>query len=176
NWGTSGDWGCWAVVGGNPNEETADINFINNYSIAGANTTTTTARNTAMSSNFDTSRIYQSGNLIDSDRNTTRNGVNTGWNMFGGTYTQMPSPFPIDPTSAITTTDPNTAYLQILYKVGASLTRDSADLRAINYVRYQTGSIINYPTNAGGFPVVGSAPAPKDTDGDGMPDYWENVV
>jgi pectate lyase len=176
NWGTAGDWGCWGVVGGNPNEETVDINFINNYSIAGANTSTTTARNAALSSNFDTSRIYQSGNLIDSDRNTVRNGVNTGWAMFRGTYIQMASPFPIDPANAIATTDANTAYLNVLYKVGASLARDSADLRAVNYVRYQTGSIINLPTQVGGFPTLNSAPAPKDTDGDGMPDYWEMAV
>src|SRR5205807_6279026 len=105
-----------------------------------------------------------------------RNGVNTGWSMFRGTYAQMPTPFPIDPTNAVTTTDPNTAYLQILYKVGASLVRDSADLRAINYVRYQTGSIINLPSQVGGFPVVNSGPVPLDTDGDGMPDYWETAA
>jgi pectate lyase len=173
NWGTSGDWGCWAVVGGNPNEETVDVNFINNYSIAGTNASSSTARNTAMSSNFATSRIYQSGNLIDSDRNTVRNGANTGWSMFRGTYTQMVSPFPIEPTNAITTTDATTAYVNVLYKAGASLARDSADVRAFNYVRYQTGSIINFPAQVGGFPTLTNAPAAKDTDSDGMPDYWE---
>ena len=173
NWGTSGDWGAWGVVGGNPNEERVDINFINNYSIAGANTTTTTTRNTALSSNFDTTRIYQSGNLIDSDRNTVRNGANTGWSMFRGTYTQMGSPFPIAATNAITTTDPTTAYYFVLNKAGASLIRDAADARTANNVRYQTGSIITSPTSVGGWPTLNSTKAPKDTDNDGMPDYWE---
>ena len=45
-------------------------------------------RNTAMSSNFATSRFYQSGNLIDSDRDGTLDGTNTEWGMFRGTYTQ----------------------------------------------------------------------------------------
>ena len=52
NWGGQGDWGGWAVVGGNPNEETLDENFINNYYIAGPSTPSTTARTTAVSSNF----------------------------------------------------------------------------------------------------------------------------
>lgn len=176
NWGTSGDWGGWGVVGGNPNEETVDLNFVNNYSIAGTNTSTTTARNTALSSNFDTTRIYQSGNLIDSDRNLVRNGTNTGWSMFRGTYIQMASPFPIDPTNAITTTDATTAYYYVLNKAGASLVRDAVDTRTVNNVRYQKGAIITDPGSVGGWPTLNLTTAPKDTDGDGMADYWERAV
>ena len=121
NWGTAGDWGCWGVVGGNPNEETLDINFINNYAVAGANTTGSAngapRASAALTSNFATTRIYQSGNLIDSDRNAIRNGTNAVWSNFRGTYVQMPSLFAIDPTNAISATDANTAYLQVLYLV-----------------------------------------------------------
>ena len=176
NWGTSGDWGAWGVVGGTPNEEYVDLNFVNNYSIAGTNTSTSTARNTALSSNFGTTRIYQSGNLIDSNRNTIRDGLNTGWSMFRGTYTQMPSPFPIPASNAITTTDPTTAYYFVLNRAGASLVRDAVDLRTVNHVRYQTGTIITSPTSVGGWPTLNSTKAPNDTDADGMPDFWERAV
>ena len=114
NWGTQGDWGSWGVVGGNPNEETLDENFINNYMIAGPNTSTTTARNTAISSNYATSRFYQSGNLIDSDRDGTLDGADTGWGMFRGTYTKMTSPFAIDPAKAVTTQSALDAYNSVL--------------------------------------------------------------
>ncbi len=176
NWGTAGDWGAWGVVGGNPNEETVDLNFVNNYSIAGTNTTTTTTRNAALSSNFATTRIYQFGNLIDSDRDTSRDGVNTGWGMFRGTYTQMAVPFPIESSNAITTTDATTAYFHVLNKAGAGLVRDPVDIRTVNNVRYQKGAIINDPGSVGGWPTLKSAKAPRDTDGDGMADFWERAV
>ena len=176
NWGTSGDWGGWAVVGGNPNEEAVDFNFIGNYSIAGPNTTTTTAQRAALSSNFATSRIYQFGNLIDTNRNTIRDGANTGFGMIRGTYTQMASPFPIAASNAITTTDAVTAYYQVLSGAGANLVRDTSDLRAVNNVRYQTGSIITTNTQVGGWPTLAPGTGPKDSDGDGMADYWELAV
>ncbi len=173
NWGTAGDWGAWGVIGGTPNTETVDLNFVNNYSIAGTNTTTTTAQNTALSSNFDTTRVYQSGNLIDSDRDAIRDGTNTGWAMFRGTYTQMISAFSIEPTNAITTTDATTAYFYVLNKSGANVVRDSVDLRAVVSVRDQTGRIINETAEVGDWPALNSQAPPKDTDRDGLPDYWE---
>ena len=121
NWGTQGDWGGWGVVGGSDNEETLDENFINNYSIAGPNTTTTTTRNTAISSNFATSRFYQSGNLIDSNRNGVLDGTNTEWGMFRGTYTKMTSPFPIDADKAVTTESAADAYANVLDNAGSEL-------------------------------------------------------
>ena len=61
--------------------------------------------------------------------------------------------------------------------------RDSVDTRIIEEVRtgtatyggiWGTGSgIIDSQTDVGGWPTLHSAPAPKDTDHDGMPDDWE---
>ena len=71
----------------------------------------------------------------------------------------------------------------VLEKVGCSLVRDAVDERIINEVRTGTvtykGSnsgipgIIDSQEDAGGWPVLKSLPAPKDTDRDGMPDAWE---
>lgn len=178
NWGTQGDWGAWGVVGGTPNEEFLDENYINNYSIAGPNTTSTTARNTAISSNYATSRFYQSGNYLDSDRDGTLDGTNTGWSMFRGTYTQMTTPFPIDPAKEVTTESALDAYNNVLNFAGANFpVRDAVDTRVIGNVRNQTGAIINRMSDLGGFPTAAypttARAAGYDTDLDGMPNAWE---
>jgi hypothetical protein len=181
NWGSDGDWGGWAVVGGNPNEETLDENFINNYYIAGPSTPSTSGRRTtAQSSNFATSRVYQSGNLIDSDVDHTLDGTNTGWSMFRGTFTQMPSAFLIAADKEVTTQSALDAYGSVLNSVGAIYpVRDPTDTRVIAGVQSQTGTIINNMTGVpgGAFPTADypttARPAGYDTDRDGMPNTWE---
>lgn len=181
NWGTQGDWGAWGVVGSSDNEETLDENFINNYSIAGPQTSTTTTRNTAISSNFLTSRFYQSGNIIDSNRNGAVDGMDTGWGMFRGTYTKMTTPFPIAPEKAVTTESAIDAYNNVLDDAGATFpVRDAVDTRIIAGVRNQTGAIINNMAAIGGFPTAAyptiARPAGYDTDQDGMPNAWELLM
>ena len=183
NWGTQGDWGGWGVVGGDPNEEYLDENFINNYYIAGPNSNSlfnSMYRNTAVSSNFATSRFYQSGNLIDSDRDGTLDGTNTEWGMFRGTYTKMTAPFAIDPAKAVTTESAADAYASVMKNVGANFPiRDAVDTRVIAGVANQTGRIINTMTDIGGFPTGAyptiSRPIDFDTDLDGMPNIWEEM-
>jgi pectate lyase len=184
NWGTQGDWGAWGVVGGNPNEEYLDENFINNYSIAGPNSNSifnSMYRNTAMSSNFATSRFYQSGNLIDSDRDGVLDGTNTEWGMFHGTYTKVTTaPFPIDPTKAVTTESAANAYASVIKNVGANFpVRDAVDTRVIAGVTSQTGRLINTMSDIGGFPTSAYPTETRatgfDTDQDGMPNIWEEM-
>jgi pectate lyase len=180
NWGTQGDWGTWGVVGGGTHEERLNENFINNYSIAGPDTSTSTARNAAISSNEAFSNFWQAGNLIDSNVNHTLDGTDTGWSMFRGTYTKSPSLFPIDPDKAVTTESALDAYGHVLESVGAIYpVRDPTDTRVIAGVRSQTGAIINTMAGVpgGAFPTAdyptASRPAGYDTDRDGMPNTWE---
>ncbi|HEY1342742.1 MAG TPA: hypothetical protein VGF59_34805 [Bryobacteraceae bacterium] len=66
------------------------------------------------------------------------------------------------------------AYQDVLDRVGAVRpARDAVDARLIDEVRKNSGRIINSQKGVGGWPVYRAAAAPKDTDGDGMPDDWE---
>jgi hypothetical protein len=67
------------------------------------------------------------------------------------------------------------AYEQVLVRAGASLSRDAVDARVINDVRQHQGRLIDSQDQVGGWPTLQSLPAPKDTDGDGMPDAWETA-
>jgi hypothetical protein len=64
----------------------------------------------------------------------------------------------------------------ILQFAGASLSRDTVDGRVIGDVRARSGRIIDDVSDTPGWPVLGSLPAPVDSDGDGMPDEWEDSV
>ncbi|WP_225444199.1 pectate lyase family protein [Echinicola arenosa] len=72
------------------------------------------------------------------------------------------------------------AYEKVLTKVGASLYRDQVDRRVVNEVRSGISTlgkhgngIIDSQSDVGGWPLLKSKKAPKDSDQDGMPDVWE---
>jgi pectate lyase len=68
------------------------------------------------------------------------------------------------------------AYTLVLARAGATVpARDEVDVNVIRSVRFGTGTIIDSPDDVGGWPDYGevSRPAGWDTDGDGMPDWWE---
>ena len=63
----------------------------------------------------------------------------------------------------------------VLAKAGASRIRDAVDLVIVAGVRDTSGRIIDTQDDMGGWPMLKSTPAPKDTDRDGMPDAWERA-
>ena len=75
------------------------------------------------------------------------------------------------------------AYETVLTKAGCSLHRDAIDTRIVEEVRNgtytykgskgSTNGLIDSPSDVGGYPILNSTEAPKDTDRDGMPDEWE---
>jgi len=84
------------------------------------------------------------------------------------------------PASAVPITQHSAeqAYELVLAQAGATLPeRDPVDKRIINMVRIGKptfgNGIIDTPSNVGGWPEYNSAPAPIDSDHDGMPDAWE---
>ena len=178
NWGNDGDWGGWGCIG---SEEKLDTNYVNNYAIAGPNTVRRNMWSPDVSLYIQSSeslatRVYQSGNKIDSDRDGTLDGADTGWAMFRGTRTQMTSAFSIPTANAITTQTADQAYASLIDGAGATpWNRDEVDTRVIGSVVNQNGSIIDSQTQVGGLPDLGVTyrPAGFDSDGDGMPNYWE---
>ena len=200
--------------------EYVNVNYVGNYVIAGPATPAGQSSNTAYTMDvssfyrFATNsmiatpkdpvalQIYQAGNVIDSNHNATRDGVDTGWGMFlasDGVTTRPYPDFNYGPNSAlpaksatafnypaVTTQSAANGYDQVMNYVGNWWwNRDSIDARII-------GNVQNNTQPAGGIPatapvpselaLVTSAawptppttrPANWDTDHDGMPDEWE---
>jgi hypothetical protein len=88
-------------------------------------------------------------------------------------------------SSNVTTHTAETAYQKVLDYAGACLVRDAVDKRIITDVSAgiatftnggngSTNGIIDTQTAVDGWPELKPLPAPTDTDGDGMPDIWED--
>jgi hypothetical protein len=164
------DWGQYAGSGG-LDDEHIRLNYVGNYLLAGPSTILSQLGHAFVHYSTDT-RVYQQGNLIDSNRDGQLNGVNTGWSMFSNVYTAelIRFDFPLVPTL-----DAPSAYQSVLAEVGASHARDEVDWRIIGQVTGQTGGIISNPTEVGGYPVLENITPPLDSDGDGMADWWEDL-
>ncbi len=151
------------------------LNYVNNYLVVGPATTQNPPRAFASNGTITPSscQIYQSGNLIDTNKNGVLDGFDKGWASFSGSFTTNLTrlPFP-----QVTTDSATSAYVRVLSSVGSSLVRDAVDARIISNVIQNTGTIINSQTAVGGWPTVNSLPAPTDTDQDGMPDFWETAL
>ena len=82
------------------------------------------------------------------------------------------------PMEPVTTTSPQQAFDDVLASAGASFPkRDTIDRRIISDVLNRTGHSIDSLDSQpeGGWPLLASAPAPTDSDKDGMPDEWERA-
>ncbi len=174
------DWGTDASYSGPANEGTTKINYIGNYLVAGP-TTPVAKRNRAFNGGSISTLIYQTGNVIDGNLNGIHDGTDTDWAMFVGLYTQsnvllrLEKEKQIDVAQlAVTPESAGSAYTRILASGGDSKFRDAVDTRIANQLMNETGTQIDSQTQVGGFPMLNSMPAPIDTDGDGMPDSWEN--
>ena len=67
------------------------------------------------------------------------------------------------------------SYTRVLATAGASRSRDSVDTAVIAGVRDRTGHQIDSQREMGGWPVLATGKAPRDSDRDGMPDAWERA-
>jgi len=174
-------------------QETANINYVGNYLIAGPNTASNADRAFSVDKNTDTS-IYQTGNFIDPDdapggsaADGVVDGADNGWSMFAvstpvtdQTLTELASPVAVPPVTTQTAPD---AYNQVVDYVGNFWwNRDQIDSRVISNVVDFTGpsaigpsspdsSELAYVTNA----ATTTRAAGWDTDNDGMPNYWEEA-
>jgi hypothetical protein len=123
-------------------------------------------------------RMYIAGNHVDaSPARTADNWQAVRYTGKGKTVQEkdVRSETPMA-TPAVTTQSAREAFETVLAEAGATLpARDAVDLRVVGDVRRGTGAVVNYETDipeAGRWQTYHSLPAAKDSDGDGIPDYW----
>ncbi|MCP3732495.1 pectate lyase [Sphingomonas sp. MG17] len=141
----------------------AQYNFVDNAYVAGPQSTKPIAFH---ESNM-LARAYFAGNSMNGTVPADQWSLVTGVSPLG--Y-RLSKPVEVAPVA----TDPAmSAYARVLAKAGASKARDAVDTRVIAGVRVRTGHLIDSQSEVGGWPELKSAPPPRDSDGDGMPDDWE---
>ena len=193
------------IAGADSTLQPMNMNYAGNYLIAGPVTPSTATRSTAFYKENNTSplavSVWQSGNLIDSNTNTTRDGTDTGWNMFKQLTSGSVGPWAEGDKAASrfafpasTPDSAEVAYAKAIGQVGAlPWARSTTDQRLVNDVLNYTGfAPVTAPPPAEwnaiiGAPVV-TRPANWDTEiipgnyfgtttprppGDGMPTWWE---
>ncbi|GAA5187082.1 hypothetical protein GCM10023322_34610 [Rugosimonospora acidiphila] len=144
--------------------------FVGNYFITGPRTTSAGNAYYQMGNQA----VYNSGNLLDSNRDGSLNGSTLG---LGGGATALAGPWsPL--TSGIPTTSAASAYANVVAHSGA-LPRDQVDTKVMADVTSLggAGDLWSHQTATGlgndGYGTISGATAPTDTDRDGMPDSWE---
>lgn len=190
NWGNYGNTyghtesGDAYIMGGD-SAGTSDVNIINNYFIGGPNTSNSVS--TPFNRGNAGFSLYGPGNYFDNNRNGVLDGTLVPQDLSG---------FPVEDLSSIKSTPydypmknptltAQDAYDKILLSVGASYpTRDQVDNLMISdlmskgttatymYDRSSFAKQFGFINNGAGH--VYGAPAPLDTDNDGMPDAWED--
>jgi hypothetical protein len=87
--------------------------------------------------------------------------------------TVVAKPFTAPPVRTVSAEE---AYKMVLEGVGATVpVRDPVDARIVAEVRNGSGGVVNSQKQVGGWPEYKSGAAPKDSDGDGIPDDWEKA-
>lgn len=121
--------------------------------------------------------FYLSGNI-----GTARSATDPEWRV-GVSYTADPlsegfrqlTPWPVEIPLPRQTMTASLAS-QIVADSGASApVRDSVDQRIIDSYTAETGTVPDTVSYPGDWPVYSSVAPALDSDGDGMPDYWEEV-
>lgn len=191
NWGNYGNTYAHtqsgeAYIMGGDSAGASYANIINNYFIGGPNT------NSAVSTPFSVGNanfnLYGSGNYFDNNKNGVLDGTLVPQDLTGypvGDLTAIQSTSYDYPMKNPTLTA-QAAFNNIVSGVGASYpVRDQVDQLMISdlsskgtaatYVYVQTDLSTQFGFTNGGAGHIYGAPAPLDTDNDGMPDAWETA-
>lgn len=168
------NWGFNSAYGG----EAGNQNLVANYYKYGP---ASKHRDRIVEPWDDKSRWYIAENFVFGSPEITAD------NWDGGVQPKEMQPVKLDTALAVpevVTQRAQEAYQLVLANAGAMLPkRDSVDLRIVAEVRSGTATyrgiygpgIIDSQTEAGGWPVLQSAPPPADHDQDGMLDKWEQA-
>lgn len=198
NWGYNSCYGGEGQQLGNEKFNFSEFNIVANYYKPGPATIPGEVSYRIANPSFrnetnDFGKWYITENIIEGNADVS----NDNWD--GGVQTEisfekikLDNPWPSMPIYQQTAEE---SYQVVIENAGAILPkRDAIDTRIIKEVRggYATFEgmsyknehqvvdsnkicgIIDTQNDVGGWPVLKSDPAPKDTDHDGMPDYWED--
>jgi pectate lyase len=178
------NWGSNNVYAG----EGGTYNIVNNYYKPGPETKKNVQSrivNPFKNERIPYGKFYVDGNYVDGFPEVTAANWK-GVQMDKGTEADAQQAKLAQPFAAISVTTHSAAqaYELVLQHAGASFRRDTLDQRIINNVRNRTGRFIDvqggfphgtpYSQSAIAWPALKALPAPKDSDGDGMPDDWES--
>jgi pectate lyase len=149
--------------------------LVNNYFVAGP--ATHRPSNCFFQVNTD-QFFYATGNLLDANKDGKLNGASVSP---GESVSILKSPHFAMP-GKLPTTDALTALRVVLSDAGCSLQRDALDRRTIEEVLSfgKSGFIRTNQMQSGlsncGYGTLAGGASPADSDGDGMPDYYENAL
>lgn len=167
------NWGDFGTVISKPSP--TYINLINNWHINGPN-----SNKTRYPLNIGTTTIAYVRNNINVKRPNTASSewsaigtMNTPFNSIASASSQSLVPFDY-PLKDYPTVNVTTVLDNLAKSVGAFV-KDAVDTRIITNIYNRTGSLINDPSEVGGYPVLQQVTRPNnyDSDGDGMEDAWE---
>jgi len=156
------------------------LNWLDNYYKSGPSTPASLRGEMFQFVHSRESRMYARGNIVDGVPAATADNwqavrYGKGLTPEDEKVLRVNQPFPAPPMPRQSAA---AAYAAVLAEAGATLpSRDSVDLRIINDVLHGTGRIIEKETDLpldDRWPNYHSFPAPADSDGDGLPDYWED--
>lgn len=161
------NWGTGSGYSGR-DEDHVVINYVGNYLKPGPSTPPA-SRGTGFLPGSPQTRMYVEGNYRHGEPRDHRD----VWRVIDPQrgVTRLAAPAMVPPVS---TDDVHRAYVRVLEEAGATLpVRDRIDARIVQGIRDDTGRIISRISEVGGWITHPPAPAPPDTDLDGMPDEWE---
>ena len=167
NWGSGGGY-----IPAGDSAGLSYTNVIGNYFIGGPNSGIGTSPFKTGNANYS---LYHAGNFQDLNLNGSLDGTAVTDASFP-TLTLVPTPFNYPAPATLLTAEQ--AYAHILANAGASLHRDHADSVMLGELASAgtLGAQIFNESEIGGVGTVAGGVAAKDTDGDGMPDWWEEAA
>lgn len=157
------------IIGGHSSAQHYQ-DVINNYFITGPNSGSS---NKYFDQWTETDHLYSTGNYTDGNNDGVLNGtLITDYN--GATPMANPNFKTTHPMNLKTAEE---AYYDIVEHVGASRVRDAHDQRIIDQLTSlgKKGAFIDDESGVGGIGTLAGGSALKDSDGDGMPDEWEDA-
>lgn len=172
----------WLEYATHTGHEAVHIHSLGNYYKPGASTQPEARRVMFQFHGDARARIYANGNVVEGFAEAASDNAHAiGYGhkaakLSDAEKAAMISPKPIGELPAKLQTA-REAMESTLAEAGATLpARDAVDLRIVNDVRNGAGKVIEKETDLPAdqcWPDYRSLPAPADTDGDGLPDFWE---